>query len=178
MPWRVRDVVRAVVAEVAPEELPVVDGLAAFDDARVVRRLMREGERREPLGFGLGELAALAAPVMWLVLDETGRRLAGAAADEAAKGAKGLLRKVFRRRSEAVTIPPLTREQLGEVHQRVLEVAVRRGLPEKRAMVIADAVVARLALPAPDGTAAASDDPATGQDGRAGEATPGPGRAP
>jgi hypothetical protein len=43
----------------------------------------------------------------------------------------------------------LTREQLGEVRQRVVEVAVQRGLDDERATAIADALVARLALAAP-----------------------------
>ncbi|MEK8143418.1 hypothetical protein NKH18_18810 [Streptomyces sp. M10(2022)] len=36
---RVRDLVRSVIAALAPEELPLVDGLRRFDDATVVRRL-------------------------------------------------------------------------------------------------------------------------------------------
>src|SRR5437879_4790292 len=65
---RVRDVVREVVAEIAPTELALVDGLAQFDDATAVRRLRPRGGRREPLGFGLGEILALVTPVVWLAL--------------------------------------------------------------------------------------------------------------
>lgn len=39
----VRDVVRAVVAECAPHEVPLVEGLREFDDARVVAILARRG---------------------------------------------------------------------------------------------------------------------------------------
>jgi hypothetical protein len=72
---RVRDVVRDVVVEVAEEELPIVDGLAGFDDAGALRRLRGRGRRREPLGFGLGEVAALVTPVVWLVVDEIARQV-------------------------------------------------------------------------------------------------------
>ena len=137
---------RDVVAEVAPEELPVVDGLAGFDDATVVRRLRRGGNRREPLGFGLGEIAVMVAPVVWIVVDQIAQKVAGTAVDGAAKGMKALLRKVFRKGSARVVIPPLTAEQLAEVRQKVFEAALQRGMSEERAQAVADAVVTRLAL--------------------------------
>jgi hypothetical protein len=145
----VRDVVRDVVAEVASEELVIVEGLAQFDDDTVVRRLARSGRRRDPLGFGVGEIAALVTPVVWLVLDEAAKRAVDSAVDGAAKGAKALLRRVVRRRVAPVTVPVLTREQLGEVRDRVLETAASRGLGQERAAAIADAVVARLVLAGP-----------------------------
>ncbi|MGW0732339.1 hypothetical protein [Streptomyces sp. NPDC002851] len=147
---RVRDVVHEVVAEVAPEELAVVAGLAQLDDAAVVRLLERGGGRREPLGFGLGEIAVMAAPVVWLVVDQAARQIGSAAADSATIGVRSLLRRLFRRRSAEVTVPALTPEQLAEVHRRVLEMAARRGLEEERAETLADAVVAKLALTAPE----------------------------
>ncbi|MET8546028.1 hypothetical protein ABZW03_36165, partial [Kitasatospora sp. NPDC004799] len=148
---RVRDVVRDVVAESAAEELPLVGWLTRFDDASAVRRLAGRS-RSEPLGFGLGEVAALVTPVVWLALDQVGQRLAGAAVDGAARGLRAGLRKVFRKGSEPVTIPPLTREQLVEVRQSVLESAAQRGMAEDRASAIADAVVARLVLAGPGGS--------------------------
>jgi hypothetical protein len=59
-----------------------------------------------------------------------------------------VLRKVFtKRRPGPVVVPPLTREQLDEVRQRVLEVAAQRGLSDEQARAVADVLVARLALP-------------------------------
>jgi hypothetical protein len=60
---RVRDLVHDVVRQCAPEELPILNGLADYDDAVVVRRL-RRGRRREPLGFGPDEVSALVTPVV------------------------------------------------------------------------------------------------------------------
>ncbi|AHH97416.1 hypothetical protein KALB_4052 [Kutzneria albida DSM 43870] len=152
----VYDAVHDVVAEVAREELPLVTGLAGFDEATVIRRLSRHGGRREPLGFGLGDVAVLVTPVVWLVLDQTAKKVAGSAVDGATKGTKALLRKVFRRRTAPAVMPALTREQLAEVRQRILETAAQRGLPAERAETIADVVVARLVLaepPRPEGEA-------------------------
>ncbi|MFI2610371.1 hypothetical protein [Kitasatospora sp. NPDC018619] len=170
---RVRDVVRDVVAEAAAEELPLVVWLTRFDDASAVRRLAGRG-RSEPLGFGLGEVAALVTPVVWLALDQVGQKLAGAAVDGAAKGLKAGLRRVFRKGAEPVTIPPLTREQLADVRRSVLESAAQRGMAEDRAAAIADAVVARLALAEPGGgghepagLAAGGDGTGAGAQGRA-----------
>ncbi|MFH8681620.1 M48 family metalloprotease [Streptomyces lydicus] len=147
----VREVVHDVTARVAREELPVVEGLARFGDATVVRRLgHRGGRRREPLGFGAGEATALVTGVVWLALDETVRQLGERAANGALRGARSLLRRVLRRQPEPATLPPLTPEQLVEVRQRVLEVAARRALERERAGTVADAVVARLAPGTPE----------------------------
>lgn len=143
---KVRDVVRDVIAEVAPKELPLLAEIGKFDDAVVVRRLGGRGRRRKPLAFGLESVAALATPVVWLALDQAAQRIAGYAVDGAAEWVRAALRKIFRRRAAPRAIPPLTREQLGQVRRLVLEMAVQRGLGEKRALVIADAVVARLVL--------------------------------
>ncbi|MFG1952647.1 hypothetical protein [Micromonospora sp. NPDC048830] len=140
----VRDVVRDVVAEVAPEELPLVDGLASYDDGTVVRRLSRTGPRREPLGFGWGEVVGLATPVVWLVLDQVAQRLADAAVDGTAKGARGLLRRLVRRRRPPATLPTLTAEQLAELRRDLLDLSIRRGLDAQIAAELADTVVRRL----------------------------------
>ncbi|MFJ3794587.1 hypothetical protein [Kitasatospora sp. NPDC090091] len=144
---RVRDVVREVIGEVAPEELVLLNGLLQYDDATVVGKLTGSGRRREPLGFGFGELVALVTPVVWLTVDQAARRAGEVAAENAARGTGTVLRRLFRRRSsESVTVPPLTREQLRGVRQQVQEAALDRGLSQDRASAIADAVVSRLAL--------------------------------
>ena len=137
---RVRDVVRAVVADVAEEELPVVEGLVRFDDRTVVRRLRGRGRRRERLGFGWDEIAYLATPVVWVVVDQAARQIGTAAGDGAARGGKALLGKVFRRRREPVTVPPLTPEQLNGIRAEVLKTAPKYGLGKKRAEDLANAV--------------------------------------
>jgi hypothetical protein len=139
----VRDVVREVVKQVAPQELPLLDGLDRFDDATVVRRLSGR-ERKEPLGFGLGEILALVTPVVWLVLDEVAKRAAGAAVDSTTKGAKRFLRKLFPKRAARVALPELTGEQIAEVRRRLLEMAAEQELGDDLAQEIADIVAKSL----------------------------------
>lgn len=146
---RIRDVVSDVVAEVASDELPVVAGLAELDEAAAIRRMTRHKARRDPLGFGMGEAVPLVTPVVWLAVSEAARRLGGEAGGGIAAGVKAAARKALRRRAAPVVVPPLTRDQLAMVRQSVVEMAAQRGLSDQRACVIADAVVARLALPAP-----------------------------
>ncbi|MFC8234819.1 hypothetical protein [Streptomyces sp. NPDC057284] len=142
----VRDLVRSVVAGLAPDELPLVDGLRHFDDATVVRHLSGRGRRREPLGFGIGEVAMLVTPVVWLVLDGVAQRMAAASMDRTAQRATLALRRIFRRSAAPIEVPPLTREQLVEIRALVIVAAEQRGLSRSRAEEIADALVAQLAL--------------------------------
>ncbi|MFJ3203072.1 hypothetical protein [Streptomyces sp. NPDC086989] len=142
----VRDLVHSAVSELAPEELPLLAALRRFDDATVVRRLRGRGRRREPLGFGAGEVAVLVTPVVWLVLDQVGQRMVNAALDRTGARVTTALRRLLRRPAAPVTVPPLTREQLAGVRALVRAASVQRGLSAGRAEVIADTVVARLAL--------------------------------
>ncbi|MFE4612157.1 hypothetical protein ACWGCP_08725 [Streptomyces niveus] len=143
----VRDLVRDVVTELAPEELPLVAGLSVFDDAGAVRRLGGRDRRRETLGFGLGEAAALVTPVVWLAVDQAAQRMLGTWMENGITRTGTALRRLLGRPvSEPVVIPPLTREQLALVRESVLTTAARRGLEAERATAIADAVVTRLVL--------------------------------
>jgi hypothetical protein len=160
---RVRDVVRAVVADVAEAELPVVDGLASFDDDTVVRRLRGRGRgrRRERLGFGWDEIATVATPVVWLTVDQAARQLGTAAGKGASKGLGAVLRRVFRRRSPAVTVPPLTPQQCAAVRAHVLAVAAEHGVKGRRAEELADAVYVKLSLISGNGQNPAGGSPRT-----------------
>ncbi|GIG59620.1 hypothetical protein Lfu02_39920 [Longispora fulva] len=149
----VRNVVRDVIAEAAPEELPLVNSLTQLDDATVVRQLLRGRRRREPLGFGVEEALALATPAVWLVLNEIAKKATDAAVDGSARGMRALLHKALRRRKALpAALPPLSREQLAEVQRQVLRAAIDAGVRQKRAVTVADVVVARLAMSVPDTT--------------------------
>lgn len=163
-----RDVVRDVVAGMAPDELVVVDGLAQFDDDTVVRRLARSGEHSEPLGFGADEIVVLVTPVVWLVLDEAAKQAAESAVGGARKVAKALVTRFRRGGSAPAVVPPLSREQLIEVRRAVEDTARWRGLAPEQATAIADALVARLALtPALNAAASSEETDPTSEGGTA-----------
>jgi hypothetical protein len=141
-----RDVVRDVIAQVAHEELPLVDRLCRLDDERVVRLLTKRRRGRDLLGFGVDEVVALASPVVWVVVNEAAKRFANSAITGGAEATKGGLRKLFRRTKAASVVPPLTREQIGEVWRQTMDSALRNGMDEERARRIADCVAGRLVL--------------------------------
>lgn len=145
--YQIRNIVRYVIADVAPEELPYLDGLCRFDDKTILRRLKRGDRSDEPLGFGLGDLVTLLTPILWLALEETARRAADAAVDGAVRQGKAGLRRILKRRKEPMTVPPLTPEQLADLRRRVIEVGARHGLELPAAERLADALVVRLVLP-------------------------------
>ncbi|WP_431910612.1 hypothetical protein [Micromonospora carbonacea] len=143
----VRDVVRAVIADVAPEELPVVDALRQFDDETAVSRLGRGGARREPLGFGLEDAVYLVTPVLWIALDQSVRKTADRAVDGFPHSVRRLFRRASRRRPEPLAVPELTVHQVADIRQRVLELAATSGLSPERAEALADHLAVRLLIP-------------------------------
>ncbi|MFJ8754520.1 hypothetical protein ACIREO_35175 [Streptomyces sp. NPDC102441] len=155
---RVRDLVREVVADLAPEELLLVQGLFELDDATAVRRLAGWGRRREPLGFGMTEIAVLITPVVWLTLDQAARHATDILVDSTTQRSTTLLRRLFRRSQEPAVVPPLTRDQLAEIRRTVMAAADQCGLSAERATQIADAVVSRLVLAEPDAPDEATPD--------------------
>lgn len=148
---KVRDLVREVVEEHAPHELPLVDALRRFDDDRVVRTLSRGRQRREPLGFGYAEVAALVTPVVWLVLDQVARRGVDAATEHLAVRGRERMRRLLRRAPAAPDreLTALGPAELALVRGHILERATERGIDRAAAEALADSVVARLATSAP-----------------------------
>jgi hypothetical protein len=140
----VREVVREVITEFAPEELPVVDGLWRLDDDEVRQRLGRRRQRRESLGFGLDDIAVLATPVVWVAVDEVVRRITGTAVGGGMRRLKLVLRKALRRPGPIVAVPRLTPTQLEQVRQHVRELALKSGFDEDKAEALAERVGFRL----------------------------------
>jgi hypothetical protein len=142
----VADVVRDIVAEEAPEELPAADGLRRLGDDGAVRRLARRRRRREPLGFGLSEVVPLVTPVLWIALDEAVRRSADDVADGLLAWARRLLRRVFRRPAPPRPVGPFTQGQLQFLRKRARELALEYGHDRKDAEALAERLVAKIVL--------------------------------
>lgn len=142
----VADVVREIVAEEAPAELPVADRLRLLGDDSAVRQLRRRRRRREPLGFGLGEIVPLVTPVLWIALDEAVRRGADDVADGLLAGALRLARRVLRRPAPPRPVGPFTQGQLQFLRKRARELAVEYGHDRKDADALAERLVARIIL--------------------------------
>lgn len=139
----VAEVVRDVVEQLAPDEMPAVNALAALDPAVASRRLARARTRRDPLGFGLGELLVTITPVVWVTVEHFAGRLGETAADTISDR----VRKLFRGRATPRQVAlPLSPDQVAKLRRKVLETGARQGLTPEQCAQIADAIIARLAL--------------------------------
>lgn len=147
----VREVVRDILAEQAPQEARLLDGMAPLSDRQITRVFRRSRSRRDPLGFGAAEVVALIAPVVWVVVNEVAQRSAAAAVDGASRWGSAWLRRVRRLPDLPAEVPALSSGQLGDVRRRVLERAQASGMEAGAAEALADAVVARLATSPGDG---------------------------
>ncbi|ATL69285.1 hypothetical protein CRH09_27030 [Nocardia terpenica] len=157
----VGDVVREVISEVAPDELPLVDRLRQLGDARAAQLLGRRRRGRDLLGFGIEETLALTSPVVWVVLNEAAKRFTDNVVDNGGKAAWSRLRKLLGRAEPATVVPPMTREQIIEVRSRVMDSALSNGMSAERARIIADCVAGRLLID-PSGPDHLPDAPAEG----------------
>jgi hypothetical protein len=147
---RLFDVVHDVIADVAPEELPLLSGLRQLDDAEIGRQLGRRARRNDPLGFGVGEIVVLVTPVVWGALQQVADRMAVSTAD----GLRARVIAVFRRRSRRKHSSPsqFSHDDLATVRGAVLDTATRSGMKPARAEQLAASVVDRLMFPSTDKT--------------------------
>ncbi|WP_434440053.1 hypothetical protein [Lentzea sp. E54] len=139
--------------KIAPEELPSFDIVAApyLESPRQAERRLRQSHD-DPLGFGPGDIVAMATPVIALVSasvitavsDSVGR----AVRDGTANAARKAWRKLRGKPAEPLELPstPLTTAQLAEVRQIALERALSLGMKQQKADALADAVIAALVL--------------------------------
>jgi hypothetical protein len=147
----VREIVRAVVLEWAPEEVPLLDIIDSEpDDGRVTRALAGRSRRRDPLGFGLDQVVPLITPIIWIVVDQAVRQATDAGTGGVRHHARRLLGRLRprrgTRRSVRRTVPALSTAQLAGIRSQVRDQALKVGVEPSRAETIADSVVAQLIL--------------------------------
>lgn len=143
----VREVVRDILAEQAPQEARLLDGMVSLSDRQITRVFCRSRTRRDPLGFGAAEVVALVAPVVWVVVNEVAQRSAASAVDGASRWGSAWWRRVRGLPDQPAEVPALSSGQLEDVRRKVIERAQASGMEAGAA----DAVVARLATSSGDG---------------------------
>lgn len=134
---RVRDVVRDVVAEVAPDEVLLLDKLANLDDERLTR-LFAAHLRNTDHDHVEVDVTAAVTPVVWTAVDEAARGAGG--------GGRTVLDRLLGRPRPAPVIHPRSTAQLEAVRHLVRDRARAARLGEDAATALAEAVTARLAL--------------------------------
>ncbi|WP_394616198.1 hypothetical protein JNUCC0626_42025 [Lentzea sp. JNUCC 0626] len=147
------DLARHVVRKIAPEELPSFDVVAApyLENPRQAERRLRQAHD-DPIGFGLGDVVAMATPVIALVSGSVITAVSDSIGTAVRDGMTSAVRKAWRKMrgkpDEPLALPstPLTTAQLAEVRQIALERALSLGMKQQKADALADAVIAALVL--------------------------------
>ncbi|MFD6230534.1 hypothetical protein ACFWFZ_27280 [Streptomyces sp. NPDC060232] len=147
---------RYLVARLAPDELALFDETAAA----VPRRGRRKHRRRDdPLGFGVADAAAvLFTTVACGVASEVAKSLAEDAGRRVADRTRGWLRRLRPGQRQGALadeaagedLAPLSEDTLAGVRGLAHRRAVLLGLPQDRAELLAEAVVAYLRQPTGD----------------------------
>lgn len=145
----VASLARRAVSRAAPDELAQFDVTAeAFLD--VPKRARKTARRDEPLGLGLDSVTVLVSTVALTVTIDVLKHLAEYYSDKVAdKVGRSVLGLFGRRRdhSSGRRRPVLSPEQLSELHALAVSRAVALQVPAEQAALIADGIVAGLALP-------------------------------
>jgi hypothetical protein len=147
-----------VVAEVAPDELPLfrMNSTAYFKNPK--KALESTEAKDDTLGFGIEALVPLLTPIVIAVVSEVITHLEQSLSTHLASGAEGVvgggLRSVFKRGGKEAAAAPaqaqLSQAQLAEVRDIAFRKARQLKLPESQAKMLADSVVGGLVV-APTG---------------------------
>ncbi|MCG8928415.1 hypothetical protein [Lentzea sp. CC55] len=149
----VDELARRVVRKIAPEELPSFEIVAApyLENPKQAERRLRQAHD-DPLGFGLGDIVAMATPVIALVSGSVITAVSDSVGKAVQQGTTNAARKAWRKLrgkpAEPLELPstPLTTPQLAEVRKTALERALSLGMEREKAEALADAVVTALVL--------------------------------
>jgi hypothetical protein len=151
----VRDVTRALIVRVAPQELPLFRASSErwfADHGGELRR----GRGQEVLGFGAEAAVVLLTPVALGVVSDVLSYLAvdyaKGVAPRGLAAVRAALRRLFRVVPEegvAAEAPVMTGEQLARVRSVAFERAIALDLPEAKAALLADALLGALSVPPP-----------------------------
>jgi hypothetical protein len=155
---------RDLIAELAPQELPLVSPISTAYFADPERTLQRRASSDQPLGFGVpAEVVTLLTPIALAVLSEVVAFLVAeirkSTSSETTVLVNELVRRLFKKlrgpdaaapapstTSEATGRLALSRAQLVQVREIALQKARELGLAGNRAELLADSLVGGLAV--------------------------------
>lgn len=142
----VATVARDLVAQTAPQELPLFQATSEAYFKNPNKLLKGQSGKDEMLGFGVVEAASavMASPIILNIVNDVVNLLI-----EEAKDA-GLFKRIFGKSrsagAETKNQRPLTPELMTQMHQVAFEEARQYKLSETQAAQLADSLVAKLAM--------------------------------
>ena len=154
--FRTASVARDLIAEVAPGELPRFPVTSETFFTRGGR--LARGGREDMLGFGAHEAATFLTPVILMAVSRVMEFASEPAKDTLQSGLSDLMGRFVRwvsnklsgKRSEPegkTEFQPLTPDQLLRARSIALQTLVQHGFPEDKTDIVADLIVAKLAVP-------------------------------
>jgi hypothetical protein len=148
----IADIARALVADLAPLEMPVFRANADAYFKNPGKAIQHSGEKDRPLGFGVTEAAGFLTPVALAVTGQVFTFLISEVKKSFQKESASLIqekvKELFKKGSPPGKKPSitLTPAQLKEVHKVALAKAHALHLSDMRAHQLADALVSDLAI--------------------------------
>jgi hypothetical protein len=146
----VGEVARGLVAQTAPQELPLFRATSEAYFANPEQVLGGKEDRDEMLGFGAEAavvtlLTPVALEVAKTVVGYLATQLVSVMEQHAGEAVATQVRRLFHRDTAAAdTAPPLTPDQLAKVRELALEKARQLNLADNQAHLLADAMVGSL----------------------------------
>jgi hypothetical protein len=146
------EVARDVLADIAPQELPIFPAVskAYFADPSVALNKLRS--RDTALGLGMESLAILLTPIVLQILAQAFQILTEAAqkavTDGLAKEIPDAIKMMFKRfRASGPSMPPpVGKVQLDAIRAKIRLTAKEMQLPDDKIAVLINAVTAQLAI--------------------------------
>jgi uncharacterized protein YneF (UPF0154 family) len=149
----ISDLARDLVAQIAPQEIPLfrAQSEAYFKDP--AKALKGETGKDGMLGFGAGEAASFLTPIILAVVVGTIKYITEevkkSAATDNPKETADIVKEMFKKfrrpeKSKVEPTPTLTPEHLQEIHQKVIIQAGQLKLSESRSKQLADALISSL----------------------------------
>jgi hypothetical protein len=167
-PQLVTDLSRDLVAQIAPEELPLFRTISEEYSKNPARTLRVHQGKDEDLGFGLSEATVLVTPIVLDVVKAVIKYLVGeikkSIQKESPEATESRIKLLFKKfaiskdkrepkppvetaPSQPLQQPPgLTTEQLRQVHRLAFEKARQLSLTENQAGLLADSIVGSLTI--------------------------------
>ena len=147
------DVARDILADIAPQELPIFPAVCSAYFADPSAAMRRQHKREAALGFDTEALSPLLGPAVLFVLTQVVEIVGGTikkiATDELAKGGTAMVKGIFKkfRPPGGQTAPlPLAEAQRSLIQQKITSIGQDLKLPEEKVAQLAKAITAQLAI--------------------------------
>ena len=150
----IADVTRDIIAQTAPQELPLFRAISEAYIKDPDRVLNPQTSKEEKLSFGVGDAVTILTPIALAAVTEVlkyiGERLVKTAKEEGAEVASNTVKRLFKKfqseeRDCFKSTPYLSQEHMIQIRRIVLEKARQLRLSEAQSEMLADAVVGSLA---------------------------------